>query len=97
MGFCIAAEVGSDVDESGPQVRLPVTGKDGAQQVLTPAGRRALNGHLTELEEALANPDHLAPVRHHLEEQRNVNTPMLQDILGDRSGRTSLSALTGAA
>ncbi|MEH0573920.1 hypothetical protein QBA54_05360 [Streptomyces sp. B21-108] len=37
---------------------------------LTPANRQALNGHLTKLEEALANRDHIAPyVCHRLEEQ----------------------------
>ncbi|MDX5567142.1 hypothetical protein PYK79_33215 [Streptomyces sp. ID05-04B] len=51
---------------------------------LTPANRRALNGHLAELEEALADRDHLAPyIRHRLEEQHRGNTLVLQDILGE--------------
>lgn len=45
---------------------------------LTPANRQALNGHLTKLEEALANRDHLAPyVRHRVEEQHRETAAFL--------------------
>lgn len=45
---------------------------------LTPANRQALNGHLTKLEEALANRDHLVPyVCHRLEEQHRETAAFL--------------------
>jgi hypothetical protein len=45
---------------------------------LTPANRQALKGHLTKLEEALANRDRLAPyVRHRLEEQHRETAAFL--------------------